>query len=1468
MRKHTCPLSRCLLFLAVGLGGAGAARADVAPPVHVRILGEPRAAEPGVPFHGRLRIETGAPLVLEDLMFQEDGWDQLALDAGPHVAVDKGRFLEIGFAAVTADPTRPLVLDFTVAGATFTRSFDLSPAGVAAVRGPGALARVADVGDAPVLSETARLSPEPTPSPNGTAPAPPPGEKARTIRVRGRFVYQRSDGWSIGADGLTVRVRDNDSPLGATELAVVATDAQGNYDVTFPWTGDLLDPEPDLYVRFETTNTRVETGSPTWLSGPYAWETATIADYTGADLDLGALQPSDIDQHPAVHIHTNLVRTWRWWTAYGYDTPKVQVNWPDGSDGAFYNGEIHVSAGEQWREDTVCHEYGHHWVDRYAVSPAPSYCNGICDLEGCGHCLWCAETANISFTEGFPDWMGDVIPRSFAASYGRAALAAYDMEKLSMCGAAYADPTRTEGFFAALVRDIGDSANDDHAAYAEADELAVGDGAAIACVDLDHPTTATAFLAAFANRYPAHREGLWATAKNCNYETDAAPPPAVTGLVSTSHVAGGSSADPTIDLAWTRAQDDASGVEGYGITIASGVALPFTVMDLGDVTGYTTTPLPAGTWYFCIRALDRSGKWSGAYAWSGPYTVRSPSAANLAFHQYPGWSHPVVPRPVADATFGSVPEPVALDGDVAATWANVGLRNSGESTTGSAHDLALRVDGKQRWSGWLPEVAAGGSQYWANIAPALDVRGGRHVFEAVLDASELIAEADELDNRWARQWVWSPPALTPGSPAMRSAPPPKTGGWEAVTDGSTLYVNSDGLRMNASSWWDAAVMRPQGSTADYDLYLHSPGVGATDGFTTSVGASARAGGGLLEAVIVNRNQVGWGQQDIGIVNDGGSASYEVVHTISGTLVHGDSLTVAFAQDQMLRLWEISVGAGQFGPTSVTIDVEPAGAQVKATWLDRHRQVIGLGSPVPTAVTDADGHARFDFELAEDGYCALVVWRDPDWTRGNGPLQVTIEIGATPPDFVPLTAAGWHGPIVPRAAADGTVASVPAPTLLPGNTASTYLNVAVRNESPSSSPKGLPGHVHLDGVWSAWVNWGAFPANADGKFNWTRAWTVRGGRHTLAWKLDADQMIEEIHEDNNTHAEQWVWTPLELAHRAPVFRSGPPAPYGDWIELSTNEVFQPNCDGLRLPEAGGYWRAVAVMPNTTNDVDIRLHAASTGAKDGFATSLAGSFWSTGRSDYVLVNFNLAPGGYRPYDAGVVHYQGLGNFTAESTATEGWLNLPNGVFGPYGIAAERILNLVEVRLPAGETGIRLLNLTGNVDWGLSLHRADLAYQGKSDVLGMAADGFGHGQDEMLVVDVPTDGYYCIAVWKKNSADISLAGTYNLLIRPMWASGVDDEAPAPASTALLGVTPNPFNPRTTITWDLARDGRSQLEIYDLQGRLVRTLVDGPRGAGRHTETWNGLDDAGSHAASGMYVARLTTADGIQVMKMTLLK
>lgn len=94
------------------------------------------------------------------------------------------------------------------------------------------------------------------------------------------------------------------------------------------------------------------------------------------------------------------------------------------------------------------------------------------------------------------------------------------------------------------------------------------------------------------------------------------------------------------------------------------------------------------------------------------------------------------------------------------------------------------------------------------------------------------------------------------------------------------------------------------------------------------------------------------------------------------------------------------------------------------------------------------------------------------------------------------------------------------------------------------------------------------------------------------------------------------------------------------------------------------------------------------------------------------------------------------------------------------------------------------------------------------------------------------------------------------------------APRSVTLAGNVPNPFNPSTSIQFTLGRRGSARLEVYDARGARVRTLWSGVAAAGAHVRVWDGRDGDGKGVASGVYVARLVTEDGVRTRKMMLLK
>ena len=93
--------------------------------------------------------------------------------------------------------------------------------------------------------------------------------------------------------------------------------------------------------------------------------------------------------------------------------------------------------------------------------------------------------------------------------------------------------------------------------------------------------------------------------------------------------------------------------------------------------------------------------------------------------------------------------------------------------------------------------------------------------------------------------------------------------------------------------------------------------------------------------------------------------------------------------------------------------------------------------------------------------------------------------------------------------------------------------------------------------------------------------------------------------------------------------------------------------------------------------------------------------------------------------------------------------------------------------------------------------------------------------------------------------------------------DGQPGPSGSSsnvsqLVGNTPNPFNPRTVVRFDLATGGKAQLCIYDTSGRLVRTLVDDAMTPGPHRATWDGTDDQGRRLPAGVYWSQLSAPDG----------
>jgi len=93
-------------------------------------------------------------------------------------------------------------------------------------------------------------------------------------------------------------------------------------------------------------------------------------------------------------------------------------------------------------------------------------------------------------------------------------------------------------------------------------------------------------------------------------------------------------------------------------------------------------------------------------------------------------------------------------------------------------------------------------------------------------------------------------------------------------------------------------------------------------------------------------------------------------------------------------------------------------------------------------------------------------------------------------------------------------------------------------------------------------------------------------------------------------------------------------------------------------------------------------------------------------------------------------------------------------------------------------------------------------------------------------------------------------------------------PQTSRLHPNYPNPFNPVTTIRFDLQQSGRTRLAVYNLLGQEVAVLRDGMMASGAHVVRWEGTDSRGSFVGTGIYFARLEAPDGVSVIKMALIR
>jgi hypothetical protein len=123
--------------------------------------------------------------------------------------------------------------------------------------------------------------------------------------------------------------------------------------------------------------------------------------------------------------------------------------------------------------------------------------------------------------------------------------------------------------------------------------------------------------------------------------------------------------------------------------------------------------------------------------------------------------------------------------------------------------------------------------------------------------------------------------------------------------------------------------------------------------------------------------------------------------------------------------------------------------------------------------------------------------------------------------------------------------------------------------------------------------------------------------------------------------------------------------------------------------------------------------------------------------------------------------------------------------------------------------------------------------------------------------------IRIYDRALSDDEIATLFHVV------SAIPGAQPVTNGSIASSVHPNPFNPRTTISFELPKQTAVSLRVFDLSGRLVRVLVDGEIVAGGSNEAvWNGRDDSGRQVASGTYFYRLEAGEYSETRRMALIK
>jgi Calx-beta domain/CARDB len=337
--------------------------------------------------------------------------------------------------------------------------------------------------------------------------ARPAAASAAEVHATGRFAYVDDKGAVIGIRSAPVTLCDDDGAFGCSVMAVGVTDTNGFFDLTGtggdPF-GDLPDPlvkvtatGPSGFIQPLTLVDYCFTSLPFNNAGNQSVNFGTITPSIGRGCNITGGSTAGTDG--AWQLWNNVRQAWEFMRTQtlrnpGRDVPPVRVLWPDSISGSsFYrpplpgldSGSISIRANQAFLEPIIYHEYGHHILQHFGESPLPNYNNSTCDsinfLVFGGHCFWRSEKGVVEWTEGWPDFLSEVLSTTNGTNDTASSLFGCDLIVPTICGSVESPPlpspdsdlVHVEGTTAAVLWDLLDNSPDNRDGDNSTDRLSL-----------------------------------------------------------------------------------------------------------------------------------------------------------------------------------------------------------------------------------------------------------------------------------------------------------------------------------------------------------------------------------------------------------------------------------------------------------------------------------------------------------------------------------------------------------------------------------------------------------------------------------------------------------------------------------------------------------------------------------------------------------------------------------------------------------------------------------------------------------------------------------------------------------------------------------------------------------------------------------------------------------------------------------